>query len=93
MTWKTSLRFPAKPRISREAQDFISSLICEREDRLGSRGTIAGASRPNSVVMNQRRSGFLAGAAPGAPTSGVQADGVEEIMVGLERAEEEGDGS
>ncbi|ORY89478.1 kinase-like domain-containing protein, partial [Leucosporidium creatinivorum] len=85
MTWKTSLRFPAKPRISREAQDLISSLICEREDRLGSRGTTAGASRPNSIVMNQRRSGFLAGT-PAAPTSGVQADGAHPWFKGIDFA-------
>lgn len=35
--WRTSLRFPSKPYVSREAQDFIASLICAKEDRLGSK--------------------------------------------------------
>lgn len=77
--WKTTLRFPAQPRISREAQDLIASLICEREDRLGSRST-ASVSRPNSTVINQRR-GSIAQPQPAGSAGGVQADGVEEIMV------------
>ncbi|GAA6020257.1 hypothetical protein JCM11491_003867 [Sporobolomyces phaffii] len=51
LNWRQSLRFPAKPRVSREAQDLILSLICEKEHRLGSR-------TPPSVIQ-RRRSGYL----------------------------------
>ncbi|BGP02329.1 hypothetical protein NBRC10513v2_005977 [Rhodotorula toruloides] len=53
--WRQALRFPSKPQVSREAQDLVRRLICEPEDRLGSRSTSA---RPNSILQNQR-SGFL----------------------------------
>lgn len=77
MNWRTALRFPPQPRISRDAQNLISSLICEREDRLGSRST-ASVSRPNSAILHQRRGVY---AEPAGPLGGgVQADGVEEIM-------------
>lgn len=61
MNWRTSLRFPSRPRISREAQDLITNLICEREDRLGSK-TSSSASRPNSVIVHRRNSFLVASA-------------------------------
>ncbi len=57
LNWKQTLRFPPKPRISREGQDFIARLVCEKEDRLGSTAT-ASVSRPNSYLQSARRSGF-----------------------------------
>jgi hypothetical protein len=75
LTWRQSLRFPTRPHISREAQDIIESLICERGDRLGSRST-ASVSRPDSL-LTQRRSGFL-GPAPGSVDRTIK-DGGEEI--------------
>jgi protein-serine/threonine kinase len=67
MNWRTSLRFPSRPRISREAQDLITNLICEREDRLGSKAS-SSASRPNSIIVHRRNS-FLLAASPSLPNS------------------------
>ncbi|KAK4702158.1 hypothetical protein P7C70_g4069, partial [Phenoliferia sp. Uapishka_3] len=76
MNWRTSLRFPPRPRVSREAQDLISSLLCEKEDRLGSRNA-ASVSRPNSVIT-QRRSGFNLNGAAGGPAPGGHDKGMYE---------------
>ncbi|PWZ01939.1 hypothetical protein BCV70DRAFT_53628 [Testicularia cyperi] len=87
LNWKQTLRFPPKPRVSRDAQDFISRLVCEREDRLGSTSS-ASVSRPNSYLQSARRSGFTS-QQPGASANGNGAgnggfgglqDGVEELM-------------
>ncbi|TKY85861.1 hypothetical protein EX895_005402 [Sporisorium graminicola] len=78
LNWKQTLRFPPKPRISREGQDFIARLVCEREDRLGSTAS-ASVSRPNSYLQNARRSGFNNQIGGSASGSGLQ-DGVEELM-------------
>lgn len=56
MNWRTSLKFPSRPRISKEAQNFIEMLICEKEDRLGYQSDSA-PSRPQSIVSPQRRQG------------------------------------
>ncbi|SCV71888.1 BQ2448_4582 [Microbotryum intermedium] len=89
--WRTYLRFPSTPRISREAQDLITRLICEREDRLGSRMT-SSKDRPNSMLESLRSpAGPLRGpGVVGASTTlggtmgmrsggGQGADGAEEI--------------
>jgi protein-serine/threonine kinase len=80
LNWRQALKFPPKPQISREARDLIERLICEREDRLGSKG-IASSSKPNSVVINTRRSGYIN--ARGGPTPGIfdraLEDGTHEI--------------
>ncbi|PWN53726.1 kinase-like protein [Violaceomyces palustris] len=79
LNWRQTLKFPPKPRVSREAQDFIQKLVCEREDRLGSTST-ASVSRPNSVMNNARRSGFAAGGGQGGGGGSGLQDGVEELM-------------
>ncbi|PWN28132.1 kinase-like protein [Jaminaea rosea] len=80
LNWRQTLRFPPKPRgISREAQDFILRLVCEREDRLGSTST-ASVSRPNSVLQNARQQSGFAPPGAGAGGAGGLADGVEELM-------------
>lgn len=77
VNWQQHLKFPSKPRVSREAQDFIARLLCDKGDRLGSQSS-ASVNRPNSLIQNARRqSGFAAGAA--ASSSGL-VDGVEELM-------------
>lgn len=82
LNWKQTLKFPPKPKVSREAQDFISKLICERQDRLGS-VTSSSVSRPNSLLQSSRQpSGFAQNTttlADGSKSSGL-ADGVEDLM-------------
>jgi len=58
LNWKQSLKFPSKPRVSHEGINLMQQLLCEPEDRLGSQAT-ASVSRPNSLVVQSRRSGFI----------------------------------
>eukprot|EP00918_Siedleckia_nematoides_P074293 GHVU01162330.1.p1 GENE.GHVU01162330.1~~GHVU01162330.1.p1 ORF type:complete len:212 (-),score=9.08 GHVU01162330.1:150-785(-) len=44
--------------LSREAIDLIQQLLCEPEDRLGSQAS-SSVSRPNSLIMQSRLSGFV----------------------------------
>lgn len=53
----------------------MEQLLCEPEDRLGSQST-ASVSRPNSMIINARRSGFM----PVAGKSG-SVDGADLIKV------------
>ncbi|KAJ7902019.1 kinase-like domain-containing protein [Mycena olivaceomarginata] len=59
LNWKQSLRFPARPQVSHDGVNLMQQLLCEPEDRLGSQAS-ASVSRPNSMVMQARRSGFMA---------------------------------
>ncbi|KAF9482115.1 kinase-like protein [Pholiota conissans] len=59
LNWKQALRFPARPVVSHEAINLMQQLLCEPEDRLGSQAA-ASTLRPNSIVVNARRSSFLA---------------------------------
>jgi len=59
LNWKQSLKFPSKPRVSHEGINLMQQLLCEPEDRLGSQ-TTASVSRPNSLIVQSRRSGFIA---------------------------------
>ncbi|KAL2652275.1 hypothetical protein R1flu_020403 [Riccia fluitans] len=38
VNWKTHLKFPEEAKLSSEAKDFISRLLCDVEHRLGTRG-------------------------------------------------------
>jgi len=58
LNWKSSLKFPSRPRVSHEGVTLMQQLLCEPEDRLGSQG-LASVSRPNSVIMQARRSAFI----------------------------------
>jgi len=58
LNWKQSLKFPSKPRVSHEGINLMQQLLCEPEDRLGSQVT-ASVSRPNSLLVQSRRSGFI----------------------------------
>lgn len=58
LNWRSQLRFPTKPRISPEARDFIESLVCEPEERLGSMDTIKD-KQPNSQILRERASGHF----------------------------------
>jgi len=75
LNWKQSLRFPARPRVSLEGVDLMKQLLCEPEDRLGSQAT-SSVSRPNSMIMQARRSGFV-----NAYTGHGSVDGAELIKV------------
>ena len=76
LNWKQSLRFPSRPRVSHEGVDLMQQLLCEPEDRLGSQAS-ASVTRPNSMIVQARRSGFVAPAAHGAGS----VDGAELIKV------------
>ncbi|CDO72532.1 hypothetical protein BN946_scf184983.g15 [Trametes cinnabarina] len=58
LNWKQSLRFPSRPRVSHEAVNLMEQLLCEPEDRLGSQASTS-VSRPNSMIIQARRSGFI----------------------------------
>ncbi|KAG5219604.1 kinase domain-containing protein [Salix suchowensis] len=75
LNWKQSLRFPSRPRVSHEGVSLMQQLLCEPEDRLGSQ-TSASVMRPDSMVVQARRSGFIN---PSGSTTSV--DGVEHIKV------------
>ncbi|KAH9858687.1 kinase-like protein [Lenzites betulinus] len=58
LNWKQSLRFPSRPRVTQEAVNLMEQLLCEPEDRLGSQAS-SSVSRPNSMIVQARRSGFI----------------------------------
>ncbi|GJJ06504.1 hypothetical protein Clacol_000696 [Clathrus columnatus] len=58
LNWKQSLKFPSRPHVSHAGVDLMKQLLCEPEDRLGSQAS-ASVSRPNSVIVQNRRSGFF----------------------------------
>lgn len=70
LNWRQSLRFPNKPAVSREGIDLMQQLLREPEDRLGSQAA-SSTIRPNSQIVNARRSGFLT-ATPGASNDGAE---------------------
>jgi len=74
LNWKQALKFPSKPKVTYDGVDMMKQLLCEPEDRLGSQGT-ASVSRPNSLIVSQRRSGFFGVQGVGAGS----VDGVEFI--------------
>jgi hypothetical protein len=61
--------------VSREGIDLMQQLLCEPEDRLGSQAS-SSVSRPNSMIVHARRSGFTA-----TTTGGGSVDGAEFIKV------------
>jgi len=67
LNWRQSLRFPARPRVSHEGVNLMEQLLCEPEDRLGSQAS-SSVTRPNSMVVQARRSAFIA---PNGTLSGV----------------------
>ncbi|CAL1707585.1 unnamed protein product [Somion occarium] len=58
LNWRQALRFPARPRVSHEGINLMEQLLCEAEDRLGSQAS-SSVSRPNSMIVQARRSGFV----------------------------------
>ncbi|KAG2345586.1 kinase-like protein [Suillus weaverae] len=73
LNWKQSLKFPSRPRVSGEGVNLMQQLLCEPEDRLGSQAP-ASVSRPDSLAVHARRSGFIL---PGSMVGSV--DGVDAI--------------
>ncbi|RIA98679.1 kinase-like domain-containing protein [Glomus cerebriforme] len=55
INWNQHLRFPSRPRVSREVQDLIEHLICEKEDRIGSNSK-SPSTKPNGLYMANRKS-------------------------------------
>ena len=55
INWRQHLHFQSRPRVSREAQDLIRQLICEKEDRLGSKNLLLSALKPNGLYMANRK--------------------------------------
>ncbi|WWC92044.1 uncharacterized protein L201_006998 [Kwoniella dendrophila CBS 6074] len=62
LNWKTTLKFPPKPRLSPECLDLMTALLCEPEDRLGTtpneRSSILSANTKasnNSSTLNGRQ--------------------------------------
>ncbi|KAF9114299.1 hypothetical protein BGX27_011200 [Mortierella sp. AM989] len=50
INWRQTLRFPAKPKVSREVQDLIEKLICEKEFRLGRSPPVNNSNKRWSTV-------------------------------------------
>jgi hypothetical protein len=75
LNWKQSIKFPSRPKVSREGIDIMQQLLCEPEDRLGSQNS-ASVNRPNSLLVQSRRSGFIT---PSGSTESV--DGAHLIKV------------
>ncbi|KAF8983876.1 hypothetical protein BGZ46_009333 [Entomortierella lignicola] len=50
INWRQNLRFPAKPKVSREVQDLIEKLICEKEYRIGRSPPVSNANKRWSTV-------------------------------------------
>lgn len=73
LNWKQSLKFPSRPRVSGEGVNLMQQLLCEPEDRLGSQAP-ASVSRPDSLAVRARRSGFIL---PGTTVGSV--DGADAI--------------
>ncbi|TPX72362.1 hypothetical protein SpCBS45565_g00590 [Spizellomyces sp. 'palustris'] len=49
VNWRQTLRFPAEPKVSREAQDLIMKLICDKDSRLGS-GPMSATRRSSNTT-------------------------------------------
>ncbi|KAH9808025.1 hypothetical protein DFH28DRAFT_936840 [Melampsora americana] len=45
--WRSNLQIPNEPYVSNEAKDLIKNLICDRNDRLGSRGIPISSIHPS----------------------------------------------
>ncbi|KAG2146052.1 kinase-like domain-containing protein [Suillus bovinus] len=73
LNWKQSLKFPSHPHVSGEGMNLMQQLLCEPEDRLGSQAPTS-VSRPDSLAVHARRSGFIM---PGSTVGSV--DGVDAI--------------
>ncbi|MBW0466650.1 hypothetical protein O181_006365 [Austropuccinia psidii MF-1] len=80
LSWRTSLRFPPAPDVSRKANHLIQSLLCDRRERLGCK-TVRAA--PFQRHQSQRTSIFAWGALENEPVQirneAKGDDGAEEI--------------
>jgi hypothetical protein len=53
LNWRETLRFPTKPKVSRDCTDFLTRLLCEPEDRLGSMSA-SSINRSNPVMFSEK---------------------------------------
>jgi len=71
LNWKQSLKFPSRPRVSHEGVNLMRQLLCEPEDRLGSQ-TPSSINRPDSLIIQARRSGFVTYSGPSRGADGAE---------------------
>ena len=74
LNWQRHLKFPHSPRVSAEGISLLQALLCEPENRLGSRGTLS-IVRTNSVMYQNRLSAY------GLATVSRSIDGADLIKV------------
>lgn len=67
LNWRTTLKFPPYPRLSKECTDLLVSLLCEPEDRLGSSSSSLGGGR-SAVLSTRQVNGLGKGGDDGAET-------------------------
>lgn len=74
LNWQRHLKFPLTPRVSPEGISLLQSLLCEPENRLGSRGAVS-VLRTNSILAQNRMSAY------GLGTVSQSIDGADLIKV------------
>ncbi|KAJ3021761.1 hypothetical protein HKX48_007836 [Thoreauomyces humboldtii] len=69
VNWRKCLRFPSKPVVSREAQDLIMKLVCDKENRLGSANAPPGSAPLGGSSFSSTASSARLGSTSSSATS------------------------